>query len=51
MDVVGSIPDMFGSQKIHPLRSVLIKHDIPGNPDNLDVEVLGNQYEDPELLK
>ena len=49
-DVVSSIPDMFGSKNIHPLASVLSKHGIPGNPDNLDVEVLGNKYENPELI-
>ena len=49
-DIVGSVPDMFGSQKIHPLRSVLERHGIQGNPDNLDVEVLGNRYETPELM-
>ena len=49
--VVGSVPDMFGSRKLHPMQSLLLKHGITGNPDKLDVEVLGNEYQDPELLK
>lgn len=44
-DEVTYIPDMFGSKNIHPLQSVLVKHDIQGNPANLDVEVLGNKFE------
>ncbi len=47
--VVSYIPDMFGSKKIHPLKSVLEKNGVTGNPENLDVEVLGNSYEHPEL--
>ena len=50
VDVVDAIPDMFGSKKIHPLRSVLVRHGIQGNPEYLDVEVLGNRYETPEFL-
>ena len=48
--IVGSVPDMFGSRRLHPLQSLLKKHGIEGNPDNLDLEVLGNEYENPELL-
>ncbi len=48
-DVVSAVPDMFGSKNIHPLENVLSKHGIKGNPDNLEVEVLGNKYENPEL--
>ena len=48
--VVGSVPDMFGSRKLHPLQSLLKQHGITGNPDTLDIEVLGNEYENPELL-
>ena len=43
-DTVGSVPDMFGSRKIHPLQSVFIKQGITGNPENLDVEVVGNRF-------
>ena len=48
--VVGSVPDMFGTRKLHPLQSLLKQHGITGCPDNLDIEVLGNEYEDQELL-
>ena len=51
MGVVGSVPDMFGSRKIHPLKSLLLEHGISGNPDNLEIEVLGNEYENPKLLE
>ena len=50
-DVVGAVPDMFGSKGIHPLQSVLEKHGIKGNPERLDVEVIGNKFENPELLR
>lgn len=43
--VVGEIPDMFGSKKMHPLDGLLKKNGIAGNPENLDIEVLGNEYE------
>ena len=49
--VVGSVPDMFGSRRVHPLQSLLRKHGITGNPENLDLEVIGNEYENPEMLK
>ena len=48
-DVVGSVPDMFGSRRLHPLQGLLKKHGITGNPDDLDIEVLGNEYENREL--
>ena len=50
VDVVDSVADMFGSKKIHPLQSVLLRHGITGNPENLDIEVVGNKFETPELL-
>jgi uncharacterized phage protein (TIGR01671 family) len=46
---VDFIPDMFGSKNIHPLQSVLIKHGITGNPENLDVELIGSRYESWKL--
>ena len=49
--VVGPVPDMFGSRKLHPLEGLLKENGITGNPDSLDIEVLGNEYENPELLK
>ena len=48
--VVGSVPDMFGSRKLHPLQSLLKQHGIAGNPDNLIIEILGNEYENAELM-
>ena len=47
--LVGSVPDMFGSRRLHPLQGLLKEHGITGNPDTLDIEVLGNEYENPEL--
>ena len=49
-DVVDSVADMFGSKKIHPLQNLLLRHGIAGNPENLDIEIIGNLYENPELL-
>ncbi len=51
VDLVDSVADMFGSKKIHPLQSVLLRNGIKGNPENLDIEVIGNHYESPELLR
>ena len=48
---VDYVPDMFGSKKLHPLESVLLKNGIPGHPQNLEVEVIGNKRETPEALK
>ena len=47
--IVDSVPDMFGSRKLHPLQPLLKKHGIPGNPENLELEVLGNEYESPSV--
>ncbi len=44
-DVAGSIPDMFGSRKIHPLQPLLKKHGIATIPEKLDIEVIGNRFE------
>ena len=49
--LVGSMPDMFGSRKLHPLSGLLKKYGVEGNPDNLDIEVLGNEFEDQDLLE
>ena len=48
--LVDYVPDMFGSQRKHPLQSVLLKQGIQGNPENLDVEVIGNRFETPQSL-
>lgn len=50
IDTVDAIADMFGSKNIHPLQSMLLRNGIKGNPENLDLEVLGNYYEHPGLL-
>lgn len=47
--LVESPPDMFGSRKLHPLQSLLEKNGIKGNPENLEIEVLGNVYESQNL--
>ena len=44
--VVGDVPDTFGAKKLHPLSSLLKKNGILGNPENLDLEVTGNEYDD-----
>ena len=49
-DAVDSVADMFGTKKIHPLQSLLLRHNITGNPENLDIEIIGNLYETPGLL-
>ena len=43
--VVDYVPDMFGSKNLHPLESVLKKNGVKGNPENLEVEVIGNEFE------
>ena len=50
-DVVDCVADMFGSKNIHPLQSLLLRHGISGNPENLDIETIGNRYENPELFE
>lgn len=42
---VGPVPDTFGAGKIHPLKELLAKHGIQGYPENLDIEVIGNEFE------
>jgi hypothetical protein len=44
-DTVESIPDMFGSKRVHPLQSILERHGIQGYPQDLDLEVIGNRFE------
>ncbi len=48
--VVGPVPDTFGAGKIHPLKELLQKNGITGYPEDLEIEVLGNEFEDQELL-
>ncbi len=49
-DVVGPVPDTFGS-RVHPLRDLFAKHGLSGDPDRAEIEVLGNEFESPELLE
>ena len=49
--VVNAVPDTFGAGKIHPLRDLLQKNGISGYPENLDMEVVGNEFENPGLIK
>jgi uncharacterized phage protein (TIGR01671 family) len=46
---VPTVPDTFGAGRVHPLQTLLKKHGITGYPERLDIEVLGNEYENPEL--
>ena len=48
---VGPVPDTFGAGKIHPLKDLLERHGVNGYPDNLEIEILGNEFENPELLE
>ena len=49
--VVGPVPDTFGAGKVHPLRDLLNKHAVSGYPENLDLEVIGNEFENQDLVK
>ena len=42
---VGPVPDTFGAGKKHPLTDLLKANGISGNPENLEMEILGNEYE------
>ena len=50
MGLVGAVPDTFGAGKVHPMRDLLKKHGITGYPENLEFEVLGNEFENQDLL-
>lgn len=49
-DVVGTVPDTFGSGAVHPLTPLLKKHGVQTSPDRIEIEVLGNEFENSELL-
>ena len=42
-DVVGAVPDSFGSKNAHPLGALFKKHGL--NPPECLIEVIGNRYE------
>jgi uncharacterized phage protein (TIGR01671 family) len=46
--VVDAVPDTFGS-RVHPLAALFRRHGVPANPERIEVEILGNEYENPEL--
>lgn len=50
VDVVGTVPDTFGT-RLHPLKGFFSKHGLGGDPDRAELEVLGNEYETPELME
>ncbi|MBI3251886.1 MAG: hypothetical protein HYZ52_01005 [Candidatus Omnitrophica bacterium] len=43
--VVGPVPDTFGAGKKHPLSGLLKSNGVMGSPEDLDIEVIGNEYE------
>ncbi len=47
---VGEVPDTFGRSAVHPLEAVLAENGIPASA-RVEIEVLGNEYESPEILK
>ena len=49
--VVGDVPDTFGSKAAHPLTRLLARLGLPAQPSMLEIEVLGNEYENPELAE
>jgi len=48
---VDAIPDMHRSRGLHPLHDLLEKHGISDRTEDLVVEVLGNRFENPELVQ
>ena len=46
---VSPIPDMFKSRKLHPLHDLLDAHGINDLEESLEIEVLGNRFEHPNL--
>ncbi len=48
---VPPVPDMFKSRNLHPLHDLLSTWGIPGNPQDLDIEIIGNEYEGYENVQ
>ena len=48
--ILEGVPDMFRSRGLHPLHELLVKFGIEDKEENLEIEVLGNRYENPELF-
>ena len=43
--VVGPVPDMFRSRKLHPLHDLIAQHDISDDEENMKIEIIGNRFE------
>ncbi len=50
-DVVRFIPDMFKSRKLSPLHSLLERNHITNSEEIREIEIAGNRFETPDLLK
>lgn len=49
--IVGEVPDMFRSRGLHPLHGLLSRHGLGDKIEDLRVEVLGNRFENLNLMK
>ncbi|MSR78374.1 MAG: hypothetical protein EXS63_09170 [Candidatus Omnitrophica bacterium] len=47
----GPVPDMFKSRSLHPLHSLFERFGIPDDAKDLTLEILGNRYEHPLMIK
>jgi len=50
LDLVDDIPDMYKSRGMHPCYQLLKRSGID-QESSFEIEVVGNKYEDPELLE
>lgn len=48
---VDAVPDMYRSRGLHPLHNLLEKHGISDREENILVEVIGNRFENPKLVR
>lgn len=48
-ELVGAIPDTFGSAEKHPLEPILKRHGLRSSAGGFELEILGNVYETPAL--
>ncbi len=49
-DTVESIPDMFKSRRLHPLHDLLSRSGVSDREENMEIEILGNRYENPQKI-
>lgn len=47
---ITEIPDMFKSRGRHPLQVFLDRHGITGTEKDWEWEIIGNRFENPELI-